>query len=88
MQYALTEKQNEILHYLVIHKELNGEIPFMIEVATAFGVAKSTMYQHYQQIAKKGWISLLKHTPRGLIINFTNTDFVSKRNWIEVNKVD
>jgi repressor LexA len=62
----LTKKQLSILEFICRWKEEKGVSPTLEEVATQFGVSKITIYEHLNQLQKKGAIRRAKFRARSI----------------------
>lgn len=57
----LTDKQREILDFLIAFQQENGRTPTGPEIADAFGYSDhSTVYQHLRAVARKGYLDVVQ----------------------------
>ena len=80
----LTDKQHEILDFLVSFQRDYGRTPTGPEIAEAFGYSDhSTVYQHLRAIARKGYLEVVQSGRRSpLRITITpKTERLLKRGW-------
>ncbi len=63
-----TEKQLRILEFIQRFQDERGVSPTLEEMATHFGVTKITIYEHLNQLEKKGAITRTKYRARSIEI--------------------
>lgn len=74
MKKDLTEKQNRILKFIIKFHEENGYPPTVREIGGRFKIASSSVFDHLNALARKGYINKEGHRSRGLgIINSAAT---------------
>ncbi len=61
-----TPKQLEVLRYIRHYQEEHSVSPTLEEVAKAKGVTKITIYQHVNQLERKGWLTREKFRSRSI----------------------
>lgn len=65
---SLTDKQREILEYLLQYQEENGRTPTGPEIADEFGYSQpSTAYEHLGLIEKKGYLDIRQPSERAAL---------------------
>jgi len=70
MQRQITEKQQEILDFIIDYINTNSYPPTKKEIAAHFKKHKSGMFAYLIALQKKGFIKLLPHVARGIqVIN-------------------
>jgi len=70
MQTDLSLQQNKALEFIKAYIQQHGVAPMLNEIAEYLSVnTKSTVNQHLSALEKKGYITRLPGTPRGVIIN-------------------
>ena len=68
MKMMLTEKQIRVLRYFRDYRRQQGIAPTLEEAAAALGVSKITIYEHLNQLAKKGAVHRDKAKARAVAI--------------------
>jgi SOS-response transcriptional repressor LexA len=66
----LTEKQYNILMYIVDHVIKKMYQPSFREIADHFAVSQSAIHQTLHWCEKKGWIQLISAQGRSIVINY------------------
>ena len=70
MQRQITEKQQEVLGFIIGYINKNSYPSTKKEIATHFKEHKSGMFAYLVALQKKGYIKLLPHVTRGIqVIN-------------------
>ncbi len=62
----LTKAQHETLEFIIEYIKKNSIPPTYQEIAKANRITIKSVFQRLKQLAKKGYISLKKNTPRGI----------------------
>ena len=62
----LTQRQQDLLHFITgAHASRRGA-PTIQEIATAFGICVSTTHKHVQALVKKGYLGVARYARRGI----------------------
>lgn len=70
MPSELSAKQIEVLRFIKEYMSKNGQSPTLVEIAEHLDIhTKSTINQHLSALEKKGFITRLPGTYRGIIVN-------------------
>jgi repressor LexA len=62
----LTDRQAQVLEYIVKYRHERGIPPTYREIARHFGVTVSAIYQSIDLISKKGMVNREKHRARSI----------------------
>ncbi len=63
---ALTQKQLDVLKFIVSFTKKNGFSPSIREIGTSFNIAPPSVLDHLRALEKKGFIRRLPFKPRCL----------------------
>jgi len=67
-KFSLTQKQRDIMDYIVKIKENTGVTPTQRDISQQFGIAQATVAKHLQSIERRGWIQRAKGFKNGMTI--------------------
>ena len=65
----LTPRQLEVLRFIVDFRMGHGISPTLAEIAERMGISKITVYEHVEQLIKKGVLEKQKYQSRSLSVN-------------------
>jgi len=65
---SLTEKQREVLEYLIDYRKKNGWYPTLREIAKHFEITRHSVEQRLYHLEYKGYIERIFNKPRGIKI--------------------
>lgn len=70
MKTDLTERQKQILDFIVSFRSNKGYAPSFRQIATHFGIASTNgVKRHLDALSKKGFITLDNNISRGIVVN-------------------
>lgn len=80
--HDLTDRQQQILDFIATYSAAEGRPPSVWEIASAFGFSQTNgVRKHLQALERKGQLSLLPGTARGIRLNrpaaFTSTELLA-----------
>jgi len=83
----LTQKQFEILEYLITFAQKNLYQPGAREIGEQFDITPTTAYNHLVIIAGKGWIDMSQNRARSIVFSEAAKDLIAgslvKGDWVK-----
>lgn len=65
----LTDRQADILEFIVEYRDRHGFAPTMREIGAKFGIASTNgVEDHLLALTRKGYISRAKHSQRSIVV--------------------
>ena len=74
----LTDRQSEILEYLIDYSRLNLYQPSMADMADHFGINPNGVYEHFLAMERKGYVEL---TGRARAIVVLDKSYCLRETW-------
>ncbi len=79
MSKEITQKQKAILDFIINKKSNTGNMPTLAEIALEFGFKnRSTVKQHLDALAAKGYIKRSKNLSRGIELTLEDRFFITR----------
>ena len=73
-QVKVTEREKQVLAYVLAYEEKRGLPPTYKEIAFAFGISRQRVGQITRNLKEKGFLTYEPHTKRGLKVTLKERD--------------